>query len=205
MGETANSRRNGLRWDDSLAFFLGFVRHPHLVASVVPSSRFLTRRLAGFVTSRKPRVVVELGPGIGGTTRALLDALPEQSRLLAIEINPDFIERLRSETDPRLIVHSGCAEKICETLDQYGLARPDIVISGIPFSTMPTELGRSILGAVWSCLNPGGSFIAYQVSDRVAKLGRDLLGQPETDMTFLNVPPMRLYQWHKPAHGQPEA
>lgn len=200
MGETANSRRNGLRWDDSLAFFLGFVRHPRLVASVVPSSRFLNRRLAGFVTSSKPpRVVVELGPGIGGTTRALLDALPEQSRLLAIEINPDFIERLRCEADPRLIVHSGCAEKLREALEQYGLARPDIVISGIPFSTMPTELGRNILGAVWSCLNPGGRFIAYQVSDRVAKLGRDLLGQPETDVAYLNVPPMRLYQWHKPA------
>ena len=54
MGETANSRRNGLRWEDSLAFFLGFVRHPRLVASVVPSSRFLTRRLASFVTSSKP-------------------------------------------------------------------------------------------------------------------------------------------------------
>jgi phosphatidylethanolamine/phosphatidyl-N-methylethanolamine N-methyltransferase len=198
MGEHANSKRNGFRWDDGIAFFMGFMKHPRLVASIVPSSRFLTRRLASFVTSSKPQVVVELGPGVGGTTRALLDALPEGSHLLAIEINPDFIERLRSENDPRLIVHSGCAEKICETLDQYGLGRADVVISGIPFSTMPTTLGRNILGAVWSCLNPGGRFIAYQVSDRVAKLGRELLGKPETDVTYLNVPPMRLYQWHKP-------
>jgi phospholipid N-methyltransferase len=204
MGEHANSKHNGSRWDDSIAFFMGFLRHPRLVASIIPSSRFLTRRLAGFVTAGKPQVVVELGPGVGGTTRALLDALTEDSRLLAIDINPDFIERLRSEPDPRLIVHSGCAEKLRETLEQYGLARPDVVISGIPFSTMPAALGRSILDAVWTCLNPGGRFIAYQVSDRVAKLGRDILGKPETDVTFLNVPPMRVYQWHKPL-GEPAA
>lgn len=201
MSESVNSRRNGFRWDDGIAFFLGFVRHPRLVASVVPSSRFLTRRLAGFVAASKARVVVELGPGIGGTTRAILDALPEQSRLLAIEINPDFIPRLRSDPDPRLIVHPGCAERIREALDQYGLARPDIVISGIPFSTIPAPLGRRILHSVWSCLKPGGRFVAYQVSGRVARLGRDLLGTPETGVTLLNVPPMRLFHWRKPPHG----
>lgn len=205
MDESVSSKRNGFRWDDGIAFFLGFMRHPRLVASVVPSSRFLTRRLARFVVSSKAGVVVELGPGIGGTTRALLEALPEQSRLLAIEINPDFIPRLRCESDPRLIVHSGCAERIREALEQYGLGRPDLVISGIPFSTMPVTLGRSILDAVWSSLKPGGRFIAYQVSNRIAKLGRDLLGKPETDVALLNVPPMRLYQWHKPALGPDRA
>jgi phospholipid N-methyltransferase len=199
MGEHANSKRNGSRWDDGIAFFRGFLRHPRLVGSIIPSSRFLTRRLAELVTSSKAQVVVELGPGLGVTTRALLEALPEKSRLLAIEINDDFIPRLRTEADPRLIVHEGCAEKIRETLDQYGLARPDVVISGIPFSTMPADLGRNILSAVWASLSPGGRFIAYQLRDRVAELGRDILGKPETDVTFLNVPPMRVYQWHKPA------
>ena len=55
-------------------------------------------------------------------------------------------------------MHSGCAERIREALDQYGLGRPDVVISGIPFSTMPVTLGRSILRAVWSSLKPGGRF-----------------------------------------------
>lgn len=203
MGDAVNPVRNGSRWNEGVTFFLGFVRHPRLVASVVPSSRFLSRRLAGYVASSRARLVVELGPGIGGTTRAILNALPEQSRLLAIEINPEFIPLLRSEPDPRLIVHSGCAERIREALDQYGLARPDIVISGIPFSTMPTALGRRILHAVWSSLKPGGRFVAYQVSSRIARLGRDLLGTPETDLTLLNVPPMRLYQWRKPLYGDP--
>ena len=200
--DDVNSGRNGSRWNEGLAFFLGFVRHPRLVASVVPSSRFLERRLAGFVASSKAKTVVELGPGIGGTTRTILDALPESGRLLAIEINPDFIPLLKNESDPRLIVHAGCAEKIEEALDLYSLPRPDIVISGIPFSTMPAALGRSILRSVWSCLKPGGRFVAYQVSRRIAQLGRDLLGTPETDVALLNVPPMRLYHWRKPLQGE---
>jgi phosphatidylethanolamine/phosphatidyl-N-methylethanolamine N-methyltransferase len=200
MRESVNSKRNGFQWDDGIAFFLGFVRHPRLVGSIVPSSRFLTRRLASFVTASKARVVVELGPGVGGTTRAILDALPEQGRLLAIEINPDFTARLRSERDPRLIVHSGCAERTREALDEHGLAAPDLVISGIPFSTMPDGLGHSILHAIWSCLRPGGRFVAYQWTTSVARLGRDLFGKPETDLALLNVPPMRIYHWRKP-HG----
>lgn len=201
MGDAVNPGRNGSRWNEGVAFFMGFMRHPRLVASIVPSSRFLTRRLAEYVSTSKARLVVELGPGIGGTTRAILEALPDQSQLLAIEINPEFIRLLRSEPDPRLIVHSGCAERIREALDLYGLSRPDLVISGIPFSTMPTALGRRILHAVWSSLSPGGRFVAYQVSSRIARLGRDLLGTPETGMAFLNVPPMRLYHWRKPPHG----
>ena len=74
--------------DLKLAFLRGFLQHPDLVGSVIPSSRFLTKRLASVITLTKARTVVELGPGIGNTTRALLDALPRASRLVAIEINP---------------------------------------------------------------------------------------------------------------------
>jgi phosphatidylethanolamine/phosphatidyl-N-methylethanolamine N-methyltransferase len=184
-----------------LAFFLGFVRHPDLVGSVVPSSRFLARRIAALAGVRKAHLVVELGPGTGSTTQAILAALPAASRLLAIEIDPRFVSLLGSDPDPRLIVHPGNALHIQETLSHYGFSQADIVISGIPFSTMPQALGRRILRAAWSCLAPGGRFVAYQLRDRVAFLGRDLLGTPKTEVEFLNVPPMRLYRWRKPLNG----
>ncbi|HTP97136.1 MAG TPA: methyltransferase type 12 [Burkholderiales bacterium] len=183
----------------NLAFFLGFVRNPELVGSVIPSSRFLSRRLAEAATLAKARVVVEFGPGTGGTTRAILDALPDDARLLAIEINPDFVSLLGTDRDPRLIVHRGSAEHVGDAIAQYGLDAPDVVISGIPFSTMPRALGRRILHAVWSCLAPGGTFVAYQFRESVARLGRELLGQPEVELELLNVPPVRVYSWRKPS------
>ncbi len=187
------------RKNDPIAFFLGFLRRPNTVASLVPSSRFLERRLVDVAAVHNARLVVELGPGTGGTTRALLARLPENANLLAIELDPRFVELLREVNDPRLIVHLGSAEDLRGALDRYGLPAPDAVISGIPFSTMSPSLGRQVLSEAWSCLAPGGRFVAYQFRDRVAVLGRKLLGKPDIELELLNAPPMRVYRWRKPA------
>jgi len=184
--------------DLKLAFLRGFVERPDLVGSVIPSSRFLTRRLADMVALTGARTVVELGPGTGNTTLALLNALPEASKLVAIEINPDFVSLLKANPDPRLIVHLGSAECVEEILALHAIPHADVVISGIPFSTMPSAMGRRILRTVWSALATGGRFVAYQFRGQVAKLGQELLGTPTIDVEFLNIPPMRIYNWRKP-------
>jgi phosphatidylethanolamine/phosphatidyl-N-methylethanolamine N-methyltransferase len=193
-----SSARNR-RKSDPVAFFLGFLRRPASVGSLVPSSRFLERRLVEAAAVETARLVVELGPGTGGTTRALLARLPQDARLLAIELDPEFVARLAREPDPRLIVHLGSAEQLSGTLERHGLPAPDVVISGIPFSTMPAALGKRILAEVWACLAPGGRFVAYQFRDRVAVLGRKLFGSPDIKVELLNAPPMRVYRWRKPA------
>ena len=192
-------RRRGYR----LRFFCGFLRRPAEVGSVVASSRSLERRLVAAAAVAGARLVVELGPGTGGTTQAILDALPPGGRLLVIEINPDFAALLSAHPDPRLIVHHGSAAQLGETLAHYGLSLPEAVISGIPFSTMSSALGRHILHGIWSCLAPGGRFVAYQFRQRVALLGRDLLGRPVTEVELRNLPPVRVFRWGKPA-GIPE-
>jgi phospholipid N-methyltransferase len=69
------------------------------------------------------------------------------------------------------------------------------VLSGIPFSTMPRELGLEILHSVREALAPGGRFVAYQVRDRVEILGREVFGPARRQTEILNVPPMRIYRW----------
>jgi phospholipid N-methyltransferase len=198
MDDGANLKRQRFQPEKHLAFFQGFLREPQQVGSVIPSSRFLERRLVKISAVHHAGTVVELGPGTGGTTHALLRALPAGARLLAIEIDPRFAAMLRTEiTDPRLVVHRGSAEDVATTLPSYGLPAPEVVISGIPFSTMPMSAGEGILRAVWSSLAPGGRFVAYQFRDRVAVLGRRMLGRPEVDVELLNVPPMRVYCWRK--------
>ena len=85
---------SGLR--DRAAFLRGFVEHPQQVGSVVPSSAVLERRLVRRAALASARCVVELGPGTGGTTRALLRAMSPEARLLAIELGEDFADRLRT-------------------------------------------------------------------------------------------------------------
>jgi phospholipid N-methyltransferase len=199
MSEALNRRKLGPQAERHLAFFQGFLREPQQVGSLIPSSRFLERRLVRFGAVGHARVVVELGPGTGGTTQALLEAMTLDAKLLAIEIDPRFAEMLARDDDSRLIVHRGSAEYIREALVRHNLPAPDVILSGIPFSTMSVGVGEQILREVWSALAPGGRFIAYQFRDRVAVLGRRILGEPEMSLELLNVPPMRFYRWSKPA------
>ncbi len=190
-------KRFGVRPDKRLAFFQGFLKNPRQVGSVIPSSRFLERRLVQVSEAADAQLVVELGPGTGGTTRAILRAMPKTATLLAIEANPEFAELLDAEPDPRLIVHHGSAEEIGKILKRHQLPAPDVVLSGIPFSTMDDDLGKRILVSVWEALNPDGRFVAYQFRDAVKDIGTELLGDPKTDMELFNIPPMRFYRWNK--------
>ncbi len=184
--------------DSPILFFRSFLARPKEVGSVIPSSRFMERRLVRCAEIPAARVVVELGPGTGGTTKALLRALPPKATLLAIEINPRLARRVRERfQDPRLIVHCGSATELAEALEEHDLPAPDVVISGIPFSTMPSTVGREVIGAVRRALAVGGLFVAYQVRDRVAELGAEVFGPPRVEREVRNVPPMRVYRFEK--------
>lgn len=198
MSEKSELRSPSLRRTNGLAFFLGFLRNPEQVGSVIPSSRYLENRIIQAAGLEHARVAVELGPGTGGTSRAFLRVMPEKSYLLNIELEQQFIPLLDEIGDRRLINHCGSARDIEEILLHYGLPEPDVVISGIPFSTMPQELGQAIIRAVWQSLAPGGRFVAYQFRGQVADIGSDLLGPPDVDMALFNAPPMRVYTWRKP-------
>jgi phospholipid N-methyltransferase len=179
-----------------MAFFKGFLRRPRDVGSVVPSSPYLSRRIADAV--RGAHVVAELGPGTGPITHALLGVLPAQARLLAIELDPDFAALLEAERDRRLVVHRGNASELAQALTRHGMQHADAVVSGIPFSTMGEAAGRRVLQQVWDVLRPGGTFVAYQFRGEVARLALDIMGRPRMALELRNVPPIRIYSWRKP-------
>jgi phosphatidylethanolamine/phosphatidyl-N-methylethanolamine N-methyltransferase len=186
------------RGDAPVLFFKSFLEKPKEVGSVIPSSRFLERRVARAARLATAKVVVELGPGTGGTTRALLRHMAPDAKLVAIEINPRLAEQVRVRIpDPRLAVYTGCAADIREALRTNGAGAPDVVVSGIPFSTMPRELALEILRSVREALPDGGLFVAYQVRDRVKVLGRTVFGEPRSELEVRNVPPMRVYRFEK--------
>jgi len=191
--EKAGTRRS-VRGVD---FFRGFLRSPEKVGSIIPSSRFMERRIIAFSELDEARCVVELGPGTGGTTRAILDAMRPDARLLTIELDPDFSAILEGFGDPRLVAHTGSATDLSVILAEHGLPAADVVISGIPFSTMPKAIGTSIIEAIRDNLAPGGRFVAYQFRGHVGRLTKPILGKPEVEFELLNVPPMRFYRWRK--------
>jgi phosphatidylethanolamine/phosphatidyl-N-methylethanolamine N-methyltransferase len=180
-----------------VVFLQEFLKHPYQVASIIPSSRFLEQRISQQAAISSAHTVVELGAGTGGTTRAMLRDLPRDAKLLVVEINTRFCELLRRIDDKRLIVHHGNAQDLQNALVQHGLPAPDVIVSGIPFSTMGNGTGTQILKAVAAALAPGGRFVAYQVSKQVDELASPLLGSAQVEVELFNIPPMRIYRWDK--------
>ena len=183
--------------DGRFAFFQEFLKHPYQIGSVIPSSRFLEYRIVEAAGISSAKTIVELGPGCGGTTRAILRSMATHARLLSIEINTHLHDLVSRIGDDRLIAHLGNAQGLKEIISIYGLGAPEVVISGIPFSTMSHASGTQILEAISSALAPGGRFVAYQVSKRIASLSLPFLGQGYVEVEFLNIPPMRVYRWEK--------
>lgn len=183
---------------DSAQFLRGFVRNPAQVGSVVPSSHRLEQRLVRNACIAQAQTVVELGPGTGGTTAALLAAMGGAARLLAIELDPVFHRHLADrQTDARLSLELGSAEHLAEFLAARRLPAPDAIVSGIPFSTMPPEVSDRIARVIGEVLRPGGRFVAYQVRAHVAGYATPYLGAPRKEWEWLNVPPVRVFTWTK--------
>jgi len=181
---------------DWLQYLSGFAARPFKVASLWPSSRDLHEHLASLPGLHRARFVVELGPGLGGTTRALLSSMPPDSGLLGIEIVEKFADHLRTIPDRRLRVVQGCASRLTMLLQLHRLPAPDVVVSGIPFSAMSRDDGADLMRQIHSVLSPGGMFVAYQVRKRVCELGDKIFGTPRHTVVR-GFPRMDVYEWRK--------
>ena len=190
---TNNHRAPG-RSRSGLLFALNFFRHPLMLGSIVPSSRFLIRQLLKPVDWSQARVIVEYGPGVGVITAEVLRRMRPDALMIAIETNPDFVSYLRdSIKDERLRVVEGSAESVDEILRRYGQSNASYVISGIPFSTIPAPVRERILLKTCEVLKPGGSFLVYQFSSRVLEDLQRIFRYVQRQFEPLNVLPAHLF------------
>jgi phospholipid N-methyltransferase len=188
--QIAPAGKNG----QALLFARNFFRHPRMLGSIVPSSRFLIRELLAPIDWKRAHVIVEYGPGVGGITAEVLRRMRPDATLIAIEMNPDFVSYLRGALrDPRLRVVEASAESVDEILRRCGYAQADYIISGIPFSTIPAPLRERILRRTRAVLAPGGAFLVYQFSTRVLEDLRRIFGVVARKFEPLNVLPAHLF------------
>lgn len=178
-----------------LLFARNFFKHPRMLGSIIPSSRFLIEDLLKGVDWRRARVFVEYGPGVGNITAELLKRMHRDARLVVFETNDDFVEFLReSIPDPRLHVVHGSAADVERVLGEMGLDGADYVVSGIPFSTMPPQVRDAVLRATRAVLaRRGGRFLVYQFSRDVRRHLRREFAEVREGFEPLNILPARLY------------
>ena len=189
-----NRRRDRRGVSPQWQFLRGFLKHPVMVGSIIPSSRVLIDKMLGPVDWENTRLFVEYGPGVGTFTRPILDRLGEDATLLTIDTNPDFTKYLkRSIDDPRLVAVTGSAADVEKIITDRGFDKADYVVSGLPFSTLPPGVGDAIAEATAKVIRPGGAFLVYQFSPKVRDFIAPHFDRLDRGFEWKNVPPATLF------------
>ena len=181
-------------------FLRGFLKHPVMVGSIIPSSKVLIEKMLRPVDWENTKLVVEYGPGVGTFTRPILELLGEDAKLLTIDTNPDFTKYLKeSIDDERLITVTGSAADVEKILADRGFDKADYVLSGLPFSTLPPGVGDAIAEATSKVIRKGGAFLVYQFSPKVRDFIAPHFERLDRGFEWVNVPPATLFwAWREP-------
>lgn len=183
-------------------FFEGFLEHPVMVGSIIPSSRFTIRKMLAPVDWDECKVFVEYGPGVGTFCRPVLERLRRDGLLIVIDTNPLFIDYLRATiSDSRFVAVHGSAVDVEDIVLAHGHDHADYVLSGLPFSTLPDGVGPAIAEATYHVLRPGGAFLVYQFTARARAFMARHFKHIDDGLEWLNVPPCFLFWGWKDEPG----
>ena len=183
-------------------FAEGFVKHPVMVGSIIPSSRFTVEKMLAPVDWNQCKLFVEYGPGVGTFCRPVLDRLRRDGALIVIDTNPLYIDYLRATiTDSRFTAVLGSAEDVEAIVRAHGHDHADYVLSGLPFKNLPAGVGPGIVSATHTVLRPGGAFLVYQFSGRAREYMARKFARIDSGYEPLNILPCRLFWGWKDAAG----
>jgi len=178
------------RFSDSISL----IRNIRTSGTITPSSKRLIRKLLGPIDFKEARYIVELGPGNGCVTRALLKRMHPECRLICFELNSDFILQLNSLNDPRLHIHNVCASSIREVLDQLDIIEVDHIVSSLPLALIDDDVVVNILASVKANLRVGGRFLQYQYSLKNYSDLIPMFRHVKLKFTLRNMPPAFVYE-----------
>lgn len=198
------SHGTGLR--EHLLFFARFLRSPRTVGALSASSRALARSVVNVAWPGTDARVVELGPGTGALTSAIVERLTPGSRFFAVDIDPEFVRQIRLRW-PEVECVCASAEHLRGLLEERQLAPVDHIISGLPFTSLPLATTARILDSVEASLRPGGTFTTFQYVYAYAmpaaiafrrRMNAKMGSRPTRLLVMRNVPPAYVLNWVKP-------
>jgi phospholipid N-methyltransferase len=204
MGVGANGHRieaaRGGLLGERRRFLRSFLEGPARVGAVLPTSRRTVRATLDMAPIADASCVVELGAGTGPYTREILARLGPDGRLLAFEVSPALAGSLRRElTDPRLEV---IAESATSLERRLGGRRPEVIVSALPFTSLPAGLRAEILEVARRVLADDGVMLVLQYSPFMQRDLERIFGSVRRRISPLNVPPAVLFAC-RPARSTP--
>ena len=185
------------RLDDEVRFLRSWMEKPLHMGAVMPSGRFLARTMAAYVDTNASGPVIELGPGTGAITSALIEHGVDQKRLVLVEFNPSFCALLR-ERYPLATVVQGDAYRLRDSLWDVLSMPATAVVSGLPLVTKPMLTRMKLIRDAFNLLEPGAPFVqfTYSVAPPIPK-SLPGVSTEASERIWMNIPPARVWVYRK--------
>jgi phosphatidylethanolamine/phosphatidyl-N-methylethanolamine N-methyltransferase len=187
--------RLGRKFDEEIRFFKGWMDGPKQVGAICPTSSVTAKRMASVIDTASGLPVLELGPGTGIITKAILERGVAPENLVSIEYSTDFYQHLtRSFAGVNFI--NGDAFDLQKTLGAWNTRTFDSVISAIPLLSFPMERRIALIEDLFDRMPAGRPVlqITYSpVSPIIANPDRYKIRH--FDFVVRNLPPAQLWSY----------
>jgi len=176
---------------EKVRFFRSFLANPRQVGAILPTSRRAVRDMLDMADFARARTVVELGAGTGVYTEEVISRLHTDARFLAFEVDPDLVATLNERVrDPRLQVINDSAENVESYLNGD---KVDVIVSGLPFTSLPQPVKGNIFGEMERVLAPDGVMVAIQYSTMAQRELERHFASVRRRVSPVNFPPAFLF------------
>ena len=189
--------KNRARLDDEVRFIRTWIEKPLSIGAVTPSSRVLARAMASYVDPHSQGPVIELGPGTGPVTEALVAQGIDPARLILLEFDPHFCRLLRQRY-PTATVVQGDAYSLKRVLGARLPAPAAAVVSGLPLITKPVKTRLKLIYEAFALMLPGAPFVqfTYATVPPIPK-ALDRVRAEASDRIWMNIPPARIWVYRR--------
>jgi phosphatidylethanolamine/phosphatidyl-N-methylethanolamine N-methyltransferase len=197
LQSSVRALKKPLRLDDEVRFLRSWIEKPLHMGAVMPSGKVLARTMAQYVDVESEGPVVELGPGTGAITNALIERGVDQKRLVLVEYNPGFCALLRDRY-PQARVVQGDAYALRASLGDALDVPASAVISGLPLVTKPMLMRLKLIRDAFTALAPGAPFVqfTYSVAPPIPK-SLPGVSTEASERIWMNLPPARVWVYRK--------
>jgi len=190
-------QRNGVRLLDEMAFIRSWIEKPISMGAVTPSGRMLARTMARYVDPDIAGPVIELGPGTGAVTKALVDKGIEAARLVLVEFNPNFCKLLRQRY-PEATVIQGDAYRIGHLLGGLLKEPAAAVVSGLPLQTKPFKRRLQLMDEAFGLMAPDAPLVQFTYAMVSPIPMRPVaVSAHASELIWQNLPPARVWVYRK--------
>lgn len=190
-------RKFAEKFDDELKFFRGWIDKPKAVGAIIPTSSVTARRMASVIDLKSGLPVLEIGPGTGVITKAILAKGVKPQNLYAVEYSHDFVEHLQRLYQGVNVIE-GDGFDLDTTLGQHAGLTFDCVVSGVPLLNFSVERRVAYLENLLKRIPHGRPVvqITYGPKSPIPP-GQGDYSVERFDFILRNIPPARLWLYRR--------